>query len=462
MYNSRTDPVEHVSHFNQRIVVHLRNEALMCKVFPSNLGPVAIRWFDGLEEGLINSFQELIRAFGARFVTCSRVPRSLDSLLSMTMREGETLKTYSDRPCEMLNGIDGNFEDVAIRTFKRSQVGSAHQRDASSRPPLGTICVLLATPGRTGSYPSRVLSIARPRAEDLIPDSKRGRMEVRPALSFSDGDKVGTFQPHDDALVVTLRIGGYNVTRVLVDQGIKAEIMNPDLYKRLTLKLEDLVSYNSPLVGFDGKTVIPRGQIRLLVQAGSEIVEVDFIVVDAYSPCTVIMARPWLHAMGAVSLTLYLKVKYPSGDQVEELIGSQDMARQYLVVAIRHQSKGKFLGYMVTHRGIEVNPDHIKAINDLQPPWNPKEVQKLTGMTVTLNKFISQSADRCWSFFQLLHKWKGFEWNKEYALAFQQLKDYLSQPPIMSRPKEEEVLFAYVAVASHAVSLVLVRVENGV
>ena len=69
----------------------------------------------------------------------------------------------------------------------------------------------------------------------------------------------------------------------------------------------------------------------------------------------------------------------------------------------------KFLGYMVTHRGIEVNPDKIKAINSLQSPWNPKEVQKLTGMTAALNRFISRSTDRCRPFFLLLYKWKGFE-----------------------------------------------------
>ena len=69
---------------------------------------------------------------------------------------------------------------------------------------------------------------------------------------------------------------------------------------------------------------------------------------------------------------------------------------------------GKFLGYMVTHRGIEVNPDQIKAINNLQSPRNPKEVQKLTGMAATLNRFISQSADRCRPFFLLINKWKGF------------------------------------------------------
>ena len=101
------------------------------------------------------------------------------------------------------------------------------------------------------------------------------------------------------------------------------------------------------------------------------------------------------------------------------------------------------------------------AINSLQPPWNPKEVQKLTGMTAALNRFISRSADRCRPFFLLMNKWKGFEWTKECAQAFQQLKDYLSHPPIMSSPEADEILFAYIAVASHAVSLVLIRVDSG-
>ena len=69
----------------------------MCKVFPFSLGFVTRRWFDGLKEGSISSFKDLTRAFGARFVTCSRVLQLLDSLLSMTMQEGETLKIYSDR-----------------------------------------------------------------------------------------------------------------------------------------------------------------------------------------------------------------------------------------------------------------------------------------------------------------------------------------------------------------------------
>ena len=118
IYNGWTDPEEHVSHFNQRMTVHSKNETLMCKVFPSSLGLVAMRWFNDLRTNSIDSFRKLTRAFNCLFITCSRVPRPLGSLLSMSMREEETLKTYSDRYWEMFNEIDGDYDDVAINTSK--------------------------------------------------------------------------------------------------------------------------------------------------------------------------------------------------------------------------------------------------------------------------------------------------------------------------------------------------------
>ena len=179
---------------------------------------------------------------------------------------------------------------------------------------MGTINVIFAVPGRSGSYPSRVMSVAQLPAEDSNSKPKRAKIETQPVLDFSDKDKVRTIQPYDDALMVTLRIGGYDVKRVLVDQGSGVEIMYPDLYKRPNLRPEDLTAYDSPLVSFEGKIVISKGQIRLPIQTGSEVVEVDFIMVDAYSPYTAIVARPWLHALGTISSTLHQKVKYLSGE----------------------------------------------------------------------------------------------------------------------------------------------------
>ena len=103
------------------------------------------------------------------------------------------------------------------------------------------------------------MSVARLSAEDSNSEPKRAKVSIQPALSFLDEDKVRTIQPHDDALMITLRIGGYDVKRVMVDQGSGAEIMYLDLYKGLNLRLENITTYDSPLVSFDGKVVILRG-----------------------------------------------------------------------------------------------------------------------------------------------------------------------------------------------------------
>ena len=125
--------------------------------------------------------------------------------------------------------------------------------------------------------------------------------------------------------------------RVMVDGSSAAEVMYPDLYKGLNLKLENLMPYSSSLMSFDGKLVIPKGMIRLPIQTGPKIVEVNFIVVNTYSPYTTIVSNPWLHILGAVASSLHKKVKFPSGDQVLEIRGCQSTVRQCVVAAISHQ-----------------------------------------------------------------------------------------------------------------------------
>ena len=88
------------------------------------------------------------------------------------------------------------------------QANSGSQRDVPSRPPLGTINVIFAAPGRTGSCPSKVMSLAHLSSRDTNQEPKRARVEWSLVMGFSDEDKIGTIQPHDDALVITLRIGG--------------------------------------------------------------------------------------------------------------------------------------------------------------------------------------------------------------------------------------------------------------
>ena len=141
------------------------------------------------------------------------------------------------------------------------------------------------------------------------PPTKRMKGRLEP-ISFNDEDLEGTIQPHDDALVIAARISGFLVKRVMIDQGSGADVMYPDLFKGLGLKNQDLAKYNSPLVSFDGRVVIPQGQISLPVSMEGKEVIVTFIVVNSFSSYTEILGRPWIHAMGAILSTLHMKVKF--------------------------------------------------------------------------------------------------------------------------------------------------------
>ncbi|XP_074265766.1 uncharacterized protein LOC141588210 [Silene latifolia] len=125
-------------------------------------------------------------------------------------------------------------------------------------------------------------------------------------------------------------------------------------------------------------------------------------------------------------------------------------------------SSGKFLGYMVTQRGIEASKEQIKAILQLEPPRKPKDVQRLAGKVAALNRFISRASDRCKLFYDILRKSQKFEWTEQHEKAFAELKSYLSTPPLLAKPEQGEPLFLYLSVTEAAVSAVLVKEQEGV
>ena len=119
----------------------------------------------------------------------------------------------------------------------------------------------------------------------------------------------------------------------------------------------------------------------------------------------------------------------------------------------------KFLGFMVSQRGIKVNPEKVRAIMELGPLKTVKEVQSLNGKIAALNRFVSKAMDKCLPFFHILRK--SFEWTDECQKAFEDLKKYLSSPPLFSPSKPREELYLYIAVSQAAVSVALVREEEG-
>ena len=123
-------------------------------------------------------------------------------------------------------------------------------------------------------------------------------------------------------------------------------------------------------------------------------------------------------------------------------------------------SSGKFLGFMVSQRRIEANPDKIQTILNMEPPKNIREVQSLTGRVAALNRFVSKATDKCLPFFKVLRK--AFEWTDECQKAFQDLKDYLTTAPLLSPSVQGEELYLYLAVSPHAVSSTLIKKEGKV
>ena len=135
-YDGKVDPVEHVSHYIQMMSLYSQNVALMCKVFPSSLGPTALRWFNGLRKWSIHSFNELIQEFKAWFMSCSRVPQLVDALLSMKIGAGETLWSYDNWYWELYIEIGGGNEKVATNTFRLGLPQDSKLRDLLTMRPL--------------------------------------------------------------------------------------------------------------------------------------------------------------------------------------------------------------------------------------------------------------------------------------------------------------------------------------
>uniref|UniRef100_A0A2N9FSE9 RNase H type-1 domain-containing protein n=1 Tax=Fagus sylvatica TaxID=28930 RepID=A0A2N9FSE9_FAGSY len=885
MYDGKADPVGHISHYRQSMAIHLGNNALMCRMFPSSLGPMSLRWFNRLPHSSIFSWNELAEAFVSRFITNSRKPKEFASLMSMRMKDSESLKNYSARYWEVYNEVDGGTEDMAMKTFKeglhpeselrhslskrsarnmrdlmsrieqyvrveedRARTGALSAQNRPQRRPNNTEQKRAEIPPRNptrfprpkeavGVYtvfnqpiyrimgdiknepffmwpaplggdptkrdPNKYCSYHREKGhmtekcftlkkhlDDLakaghlrcyISDgqrqhyhegptivhntkpaariietihtsrsnghsydrlksdlkkaqhlrevfqihegsvmSKKPRMdypENEQQIFFSDEDLRDVQTPHDDPLVIKLRIGDSDVKRVLVDQGSCSEIMYPDLFHGLGLKQTDLQPYDAPLVGFSGESIRPMGRITLNVHTGPISLETEFVVIDVPSPYTAIMGRRWLHRLKAVPSSFHQKLRFPTDFGIMEIKGDQVASKQCIMAAVKqnppeskqkgkmvsqcskekyfkigrelsqgnrtelidflvgnvdvfawdpyevpgvdpnyiehrlntdphskpvqqkarrsapvhaeavqkevekllqagaireiqyptwlsntvvvkkkngkwrvcvdftnlnqacpkdpfplpkidqlvdataghdrmsfldafqgyHQialsaedrektafitplgiycykvmpfglknagatyqrmvtkmfkdqigktmeiyiddmvvksrlsqdhlkdltetfrvlrlhklrlnaskcvfgvGSGKFLGFMVSHRGIEVNPDQIKVIQELKAPRTHKEVQRLTGMTAALSRFISRSADRCQPFFQLLKKSTTFKWDDKCVSAFEDLKSYLSSSLLLSNPTPGEPLFLYLAVSDRAV-----------
>ena len=158
-------------------------------------------------------------------------------------------------------------------------------------------------------------------------------------IVFTDQDLEGVQLPYSDALVIILRIGEFDVKKILIDPGSSAEIMYKPLFRGLGLRIKDLSRAKGPLCGFSGETVVPSGKITINVKAGTVSSPTEFFVLNAYSSYNAILGRPWLHQMGAVPSTLNQRLRFLTPQGVMEIMGDQLAAKQCLVAAVKQKAQ---------------------------------------------------------------------------------------------------------------------------
>ncbi|KAH7862454.1 hypothetical protein Vadar_005027 [Vaccinium darrowii] len=513
-YETSTDPVAHIQHYQQAMFMHERDDALLCKMFPSSLGKVALSWYHKLPDGSILCWAQLAEEFTARFLTSRTAPKTFDALTSMRQKDDETLRQYSKRYWETFNEIENCSEEYALATFKTSLPMHSKLRESLTMHPVKTVAKLMEriqeharveddilqaggrivagqpqlpekksvesrvykkdyTTGRkdytqqkkdkadpdpksyfsvmatfnipiykmlyrikneqwfrrppkmTGNPEKRRATnqhcsyhrdwghmtedcveykkfldekVAEGHLKEFLADGKndaelveeldyekgpkgtihmihglvapytnneirhiqrvngqakqvmklgtkrpRAGGDMETPITFTDDDLDGVTVPHNDALVITLRIGEYDVEKILVDQGASTEIMYYNTFKRMELPPSSLQKCLVPLVGFSAQTVWPMGKVTLPVRAGSVVLSTDFLVVDIPSSYNVIIGRTWMHKMRAVSSTYHQKIKYPGADGIECIRGDQKVADLCFNMVLRKSPRAELV-----------------------------------------------------------------------------------------------------------------------
>ncbi|KAK3013837.1 hypothetical protein RJ639_009483 [Escallonia herrerae] len=274
--------------------------------------------------------------------------------------------------------------------------------------------------------------------------AKRPRTST--SLEFNDADLDGISLPHDDALVITLRIDAFNIKRFLVDTGSSADIIFEDAFNQMEISDNRVKPISSPLYGFTGASAPVRGIASLTIVVGEPprqaVHTLDFLIAKIKSSYNGILGRTGLNKLQAVASTYHLVMKFPTPVGVGLVKGDQTLARRCYVASCRTEET----------LSIDDQRDE-KALRRAEPI--------LARRIAALSRFLSKSAERCLPFFKALKNMKIFEWTAECQTSFDELKEYLASPPLLSKPVMGEDLFLYLAVAESAVSAVLVREQDG-
>ncbi|GFY90652.1 MBOAT (membrane bound O-acyl transferase) family protein [Actinidia rufa] len=322
LYDGKSDPRSHVSHVRQMMALWNHMDALMCRVFPSNLGDLGLKWFDRLPPGSIENFYQLIESFVAQFVRKYQGTEGRDRLW-----ENLTLDPPTDLR-DLMSQVEmfARLEDDVRESEK--------------------------TKGKLGRGEAPV----KRRKNGSNPYETRAKEEVEEAADAEDEDlPLGTIHmiggPNDPSLESKIRNkirmirqmheGGPResttsslgpISGVVEDRRAPKTIQGRiPIFDNLVKNPQDqLKPARAPLVGFNAQAHWPLGTVSLKTRAGSQELMTEFIVVDIPSPYNAIVGRDWLHRMKGVASTLHQAIKFLTPRGEEAIYGNQVAAKTML------------------------------------------------------------------------------------------------------------------------------------
>ncbi|KAK3043637.1 hypothetical protein RJ639_000053 [Escallonia herrerae] len=270
LYDGSRDPGEHVYQFQTNMLLLQVSDTVMCWAFPTTLRKVAHAWFKSLRPRSIHSFAQLSDLFQKHFVSSRTQRKNSTSFLNVVQERNESLSRYLGRFNAATLEINNLDESVKYTAFMR------------------------------GLRPTTKFAFAQ-------------KKEPATTISFSDDDVGDTRTPHDDPLVVTLRVGNFDVKRILVDNGSSAEVLFYEAFQRMNIPSDRLRKIDTPLYGFSNHPVVCEGIIAL--------------------PVTVA-----LNQLRAVVSTYHMKMKFPTENGVGEVKGDQAVARQCYMASCQNRA----------------------------------------------------------------------------------------------------------------------------
>ncbi|VFQ67130.1 unnamed protein product [Cuscuta campestris] len=330
----------------------------------------------------------------------------------------------------------------------------------------------------------------------------RRKQTRREPITFNDRDLPSTGEDHSDPLVITMDMGGVDVSRVLVDTGSSVNVLYLEAFEKLKLCRTRLEPLKTPMSGFIGDSIEAEGTILLTVELGTgdKVVQkqMRFVVVNIKCVHNAIVGRPVINKVRGIISMAHLCMKFYTpggigqevekeedrmglepGEETEEIVPRETfpekMVRigQDLPEGLREEIISVLREYAdIFSWSVADLPGIDRSIICHQSPViegdNRDEVaQFLEGRPATdrrlaaLSRFLSRSAERVLPFFKVLKKGSTFEWSREYEEAFQQLKEYLVSDIVLSKPKPVETLYLYLGISQNVVSFVLIRNEDG-